>query len=139
MNQKHITLPLLAGIFLLSIVLSAAVRPATIAAPPAGYEIFLASPANFTFRCGCGLGEVTDATLSAEGAMTVHYFYPCGGRKLYGRLMGDYHTGENQFTGTYNTENKMYYGPISFSFNEAGEGLGEWGNGTGTLRMMRRE
>lgn len=100
-----------------------------------GVAAFLEHPNNYTFKCGCDLGAVTNASLADNGDLTVDYFYPCNGKKLYGKLTGKYDRTTNQFKGIYNTENKMFYGQIEFGFNERGEANGTWGNGAGTIKM----
>lgn len=101
-----------------------------------GANLFLRSPNNYTFKCGCDLGEVLEVSLNNESKMIVKYYYMCEGKKLYGFLEGNYDSDANKFDGIYNTESKFYYGPINFSFNEKGEAIGFWDNGVGTVSML---
>jgi hypothetical protein len=101
--------------------------------------IFLKKPNNYTFKCGCDLGEVLNANLKKDGAMEVNYYYMCGGKKLFGILEGNFKKEENKFVGTYNTENKYYYGPIEFSFTAKGEADGIWDKGVGKVAMHLKE
>ena len=101
-----------------------------------GANLFLRKPNNYTFKCGCDLGEVLEVSLSKDGEMIVKYYYMCGGKKLYGFLEGEYDRAANKFEGIYNTENKFYYGPINFTFNDKGEATGYWDNGVGTVSML---
>ena len=96
------------------------------------HTVFLSNPTNYTFKCGCGIGEVTSASLKGN-QLLVTYLYPCMGKTRKGFLEGTYDKTTNKFKGIYNTENKAFYGEMNFSFNGKGEATGTWGNGAGKV------
>ena len=102
-----------------------------------GLNVFLSSPTQYSFKCGCDPGEMKTAKLSKNGHMKMTYFYLCGGQKLNGYLEGKYDDTTKQFQGIYNTENKLYYGTISIKWNALGEGYGSWDDGrtVGSIEM----
>ena len=98
------------------------------------HKIFLSNPTNYSFKCGCDIGEVSSASLRGD-KLLVTYSYPCMGKIRKGLLEGTYDKTTNKFKGIYNTENKSFYGEMNFSFNDKGEATGTWGNGTGRVMM----
>ena len=102
----------------------------------AGLKRFMEQPSSYGFKCGCDEGKMKTVELKDNGEMQMTYYYLCGGKKLHGILMGKYDEAEQEFRGTYNTEDKLYYGSINVKWNAKGEGSGTWkGGGSGTVEM----
>ena len=125
------------ALLLFGVVLSSSIIPP---GPEAyGYRVFLSNPESYTYKCGCGIGSVTSASVDGN-QMTITYTMPCASGMVNGTMKGSYDSYHNRFTGTYTSNQGLWTGNISFGFNASGEARGSWSSEStgGTMEMLAK-